>query len=159
MFYRIEGLSPGLNGLVVFVEREIEPECAYEVSRIYDTNQIVGDRVVSRPIPEGGLWIGGNFLRACEDPTKRQFATDSPFGKVVVEGKFQQGNLELTYLRYEPTAMSVTIQELLPAGRKTVFSQNFFKKVEQVQSLVNDVIGGRADIDELALHLVSVEED
>ena len=154
MHFRIEGLAPGLNGLVVTTGRR--EGTRLEVLRVFNTNVVAGDRHVSSPISEGGLWIDQEYLTPCEDPNSRQYDGSNPFGKVEVIGGRSEGNLDLSFTKYDSGALSVTIQEINP-HRKTVFSQNYFHDTQKVQDLLNQTVSGALDLEDLPLYLAELD--
>ena len=160
-FYRINGLAKGLDGLVV----EVIPtgqSCLYEVHRIFNTNEMFGDRVVSVPVPEDSLYIDHKCLEETADPNQ-EFTSDSPFGEFLYEGTLEKGGLMVAYNMYD-NALSVTILERIEdkAGTfgydKTVYSQNFFSGRALAMKEIEGALSGETDTEDLVFLLKEIKD-
>lgn len=135
-FYRVRGLGPGFDGLVV--ESREEPQRSEEVllavDRLTDENVVFGDRNLSLTPPPGSLFIEESRLVPIDDPGRREFDSKNPYGELVLDGRFSKENFEVIYSRFERT-LCVTVREKIDvrdkpayaewAATRTIYSQNF----------------------------------
>lgn len=156
-FYVVNGVGGGFDGLVV--EGEVFDDYPYivQISKIIDTNVNVGDRTLALPTPPRSLFIGKDCLTETDDPQLREFASDNPFGNLVLEGHMDCGSLKVAYSQFEKV-LSVVVTE--PDQNKTVFSQYFFKDFDKVKQTVEDVLkqSGGSDVDDLVFKLRAFKE-
>lgn len=144
--YRIHSLVPGLNGLVAEGE-QLNNWNMLRVERLIDAHKNVGDRCVAQPVSERGLYIDLSFLEECEDPMKRQFASDSPFGRFLGIEEFSKGRLHATLNLYE-NACGVNLMERQEdaSSQKTLFSQYFrVESLHDLTDLLSQIVDGDAD--------------
>lgn len=157
-FYRICDLSPMLDGLVVEGE-ELEgktPSHLVSVSRFIDPATNIGDHLVSLPVEQGGLFIDELNLEEIDDPTTREFASDSPFGELLDDLQTSRGGLGVSLQRFEKV-ISVSVRSVTSHPVKTIYSQNFVGDLEKKwQELLEQVC--RGDIDELVFFLKDLKE-
>lgn len=162
-FYRIQKFCEGLDGLVVEGHPYLidylydnDPEAGsspdedipvVQVTRFFDVDAIVGDRVVSVPV-KGRLYIDADFLEKAEDPRSRQFDSKNPWGKFLFEGKYQtpDGHLHVDLAQYDH-AMQVTVSEVDGLGGfTTLFTDYFFRFFDEVRGTIEFNLGeGRAE--------------
>lgn len=156
-FYLVKDIGGGFDGLVVEGTPLKDSPPTVRIERIIDRNANVGDRTVSLPIPLGSLFIGQEFLEPTDDPGTREFASNNPFGQLVLEGHMQVGDLKVSYAQFQ-AVLSVNVRELTTG--KTLFSQYFSKDFEKVKSTIEDVLKQNADSDpdDLVLKLRALKE-
>lgn len=156
-FYLVDGIGGGFDGLVV--EGVVYDDLPFYVhaSRIFDPNKNVGDRVVSIPIPPHGLLISKMFLKKTDDPSQRQFASDNPFGRPIVQGLMTLGNIEVAYTQFT-SVLSVNVFN--STDRKTLFSQYFSKDLDKVMDAIESILkeNGGTDPDDLVFKLRELKE-
>lgn len=154
-FYRIKGLCKALDGMTVETEGKDFP--LLQVTRIFDTDKVVGDREAAVPVASGGLIIHNIFLEPTTDPTKREYAHDNPYGKFILESRTTVGELELAFCRFE-NAMQVSIREV-KTGQPPVtkYSENFNKNLELVQGSIME--SSPNEIEDLIFMLQQLKED
>ncbi len=161
-FYRIKGL-PGLDGLIVqnLDDQTIEvtigkdPAITFVPVSTIITNAVVGDRDLKFPLPPRSLLIDAKFLVDIIDPTK-EYSAKSPFGKHLYDGTYARGDLHIAYTVFD-NALSVTVYEKKGPGKegiqKTLYSQNFFVDHETPMRLIEDVMAGEMDPEDLVFEL------
>lgn len=165
-FYMVQGLGPGLDGLVVECKGQecVTPDdvVVRGVLRMFDPSVMRGDRVSSVPVNDLGLYIGTHHLVPCEDPSKIQFAHDNPFGTPIVTGSTTRGNLELTSTTFDSGTLTVTIREIdhenegIPT--RTIYSQNFGPpRSERVALILHEFHSGKIEVEDLVFKLKEVE--
>jgi hypothetical protein len=158
-FYVIKGLSRALDGLVV--EGHGTYEEFVQVDKLTNTNAILGDRNVSYTFPTCGLLIGKEYLEKISDPGKREFASDNPHGKLLFEGRYVSGNIEVPYARYEK-CLQIAVIEKQGKGKKTLYSDYFYIDMDGVRLAIEELFAGKddADIDDVVCELknMKVEE-
>ncbi len=157
-FFKIKGL-PGLDGLIVqntsdqTIEVSIgkDPAITFVPVDTIITNAIVGDRDLKFPLPPRSLLIDTRFLVGILDPTK-EYSAKNPFGKYLYEGTFVQDTLHIAYTVFD-NALSATIYEMLGGKQKTLYSQNFFTNRKMAMELIEAVLKGDMDPDDLVFEL------
>jgi len=157
-FYKVQNLAPGFDGLVVQAEQSLDNDKYFVVSRIIEENSFNGDRLVSVQIPLHSLLIHSDNLALSEDQgvATRQFASDNPYGKFILEGRMDLGSVRVTYSRYEK-ALQVTIFDTI--ANKTVVSQNFYKNFEHVIDSIEQCLKeGDQSGEDLVFKLVELKE-
>ena len=159
-FYSILPTLPGLAGLYIR-GRQIWRDAGgsgdqtVEVAEII-TNQIIGDRDLKFPVPEGSLWISVDHLSEIDDPTK-EYSTKSPFGEYIKDGSFDSDDIHVSYSIFD-NAVTVTIFEVQEdSSQRTLFSQNFFKERDIVIEILTDVLVGKTDVEDLSLILQEID--
>jgi hypothetical protein len=152
-YFRIKGLCRALDGLTVEVDGGKDFPLL-QVQKIFNTNQVVGDREFTVPVEPGGLIIHNKFLEPTDDPTKREYAHDNPYGKFILESRTTVGETEVAFSRFEK-ALQVTIREV---GQypKTLYTENFNMNLEVVQGTI--VESGIGEIDDLIFVLQEMKE-
>lgn len=166
MFYKIEGLGAGFNGLVVegsivtLHDSQNMPFGVLSVEKIFSPDTVIGDRVASRPIPPLALYVDFNFLVPTENPNDREFAANNPFGKVLVESNYVQGKLRVSACLYETEVFAVSVLESNESGTKTLYSHNFTvkSKIEKANKLITETVGRESDIEDLVNELRAIED-
>lgn len=155
-FYVVKGVGGGFDGLLVEGFKVIGSDMI-AVQRITDRDSIVGDRNVSLNLPPTALYIGMQFLEATEDPGKREFAANNPFGRVILEGHMEMGNLKVSYAQFE-SVISVNIREA--ESGKTIFSQYFSKEFDRVKGCIESCLksNGGSDAEDLVFQLRALKE-
>jgi hypothetical protein len=162
--YKINGI-PGLDGLLVrgrTTEATTEPsdEGVFDlvaVDELLNVNVIVGDRQLRYPLPPDGLFVSKRYLTEVADPGLREYSTANPFGKYQSEGFFNSTSLEISWAVF---SLAATITVISLDTRRTLFSQSFFKNSSQAMGLVDRVMHGKLDPDDLisALQDLKIEE-
>jgi len=146
-FYLVSGLGAGFDGLIIEGNKISVPEGleVVEVEKILDRSIVTGDRNVVLSFPPGGLFIGCDHLDQVDDPGIMEFAYDNPYGKFLLEGRMDCGDLRVTYAQFEK-AMTVTVLDT--QANRTVISENFSKDFDAVKAAIEDVLknGGQEDL-------------
>lgn len=157
-YYRIAGI-PGLEGLIAESSaKSTDPSIPLHIDTLVNPNAVLGDRTVKFPIPENALFITARYLESCPDPN-REFSTESPFGKLQFEGHLKRDELCVDYVRYE-NAITITIREDYGENGRTVYTQNFFgDSVPQALAMVEAVMAGKQEVDELVFQLKDLKEE
>lgn len=162
-FYRIKGLVPGLDGLIVESSDNLGPvQCDYddviEISRMYNVNQIIGDREVSVALPDDAMWLHAEYLDEVDDPRGRQYSSSPPFGTAIDSSSWVIGGVNVARTMYQ-RALGITLSELMTTGGKTLFSQYFLKKATfpKVDKLLAEA--SPSDADELVFKLQELKEE
>ena len=151
-FFKIKGLAKGLDGLIV--EISVRDGMGYGFSAvdcIYNTNIIFGDRVLKSPVANSGLFIDEKHLEECEDPNM-EFSTENPFGEYLYEGTYVKGDLNIVYTEFD-NAIAITIFEKRGEQQKTLYSQNFFENTGIAMELIQAMLGGTLDPEDLIFEL------
>lgn len=166
-FYRIKNLGPGLDGMVA-EGTPMLADCLYdaspdsgsspdedvdmvEVERIYDTNKIMGDRVISQPLARG-LFINMNRLDECEDPRLRQFDSKNPWGSCKYEKQYCKGKLQISLAQFE-RCLQVTIGASLG---NTIYSEYFFESYDEVKATIEHAVDNDQE-DDLIFQLQEIK--
>ena len=154
-FYVVKGIGGGFDGLVVegAALKDLPP--TVQVLKLIDRDSIVGDRNISLPIPPGALTIGLEFLDPIDDPGIREFAATNPFGKLLLEGRMDCGDLQVVYAQYENT-LGVVVTDIV--AKKTVLSQYFSKDFDKVKAVIEDVLKNSQVADDLVFKLRELKE-
>ena len=175
-FFRIKDLSPALDGLIVETEdSHMDPEITC-VKRIVNVNAMVGDRTLSFPVSNLGMFIRkAAHLQKVDDPQIREFAHTNPWGKCLFEGRYDKNKLEIAYAKYE-YATQVTVTEKykvssLPqkgpaTASKTLFTGYFTagpgetndEVFEEVQEIIESHLSNSGDLDDLIFDLRELQE-
>jgi len=154
-FFKIKNVAKGLDGLVIEGEDGYNfsnsSDDVVEVKCIYNTNIIFGDRVLKSPVAPDSLYIMKSNLEKTGDPNM-EFSTENPFGKYLYEGTYVKGNLNIAYTEFD-NAISVTIFEKHGEMQKTLYSQNFFENTRKVMDLIQSMLGGLLDPEDLVFEL------
>lgn len=157
-YYRIIAL-PGLAGLVAEVSAEINDDSDAEwasVDTLIVPNIVVGDRNMRYPLPPQAVLVKKEYLQGVPDPS-REYSLDSPYGKYMYEGRYKKEELEVAYTKFE-RALSISIYENRPGSQKTIYSQNFFGKRDQAMTLIDGVLQGTTEVDDLVFSLKELKE-
>jgi hypothetical protein len=120
-FYRLKNVGPGLDGLTVEAVPVVSGlSTLYQISRIFNTNVVIGDR--EHNVPVDGLFVDGAKLEPTDDPRARQYADDAPYGRVKRVSHI--GDIERIHLRvteYE-SALGVNVMEPIDGRLRTRYS-------------------------------------
>jgi hypothetical protein len=149
-FFMIKGLSQGLDGLIVEATSPEDQSLLglLEIRRIINANVMMGDRTLSFPVTELGLYVDTEHLEAISDPGLREFAHDNPWGKCLFEGRYVKESLEIAYARYEK-ATQATVTEKQGKKSKTLFTGYFLSgdtEFEDVKDTIEQcLVNGDAD--------------
>lgn len=135
-FYVIDGISPFLDGCIVEAEYELT-SLSMSVSTIINPDVNIGGKLKSFPVTQNCMLLHKDFLTEVENPLLREFAADNPYGKFVLEGRMDYGNLRVTYAEFEKV-MTVTVLDTQTG--KTVISQNFSRDFENVKDAIEDAL-------------------
>jgi hypothetical protein len=147
-FFKVRNLSPAFDGLIL--EGELVYGSVYP-SSIINTAVIIGDRVLRIPLPSGSISFSEAYLEPTGDP-HREFTTDNPFEAFLYEGNFAKDDLRIAYGMFK-NAMQVTIFEVRDNVQKTLFSQNYFENRKMAMELIQAVLEGQMDPDDLIFNL------
>lgn len=159
-FYRIKDLSPALDGLTVEGETSEHDPRFVNITRIVNTNVMVGDRTLSFPVSQYGLVIRETCLVAVDDPQIREFTHTAPWGKCLFEGNYRQGNLEVAYAKYEQ-ATQVTLTEKNGETSRTVYTDYIPVEVmsfDHVREVIEHNLLRGGDVDDLVFELKRLKE-
>ena len=166
-FYVVKGLGAGLDGLIVEGIQTAAMGLTM-VLRIIDPNVNVGDRTASLPLPEEAFYVSDSFLERTDDPKIREFDSNNPYGKFMLEGHMECGRLHISYSQYE-RGLQVSVLEKYateetPLGpkveTKTIYSENFYRDIVLVKQAIESVLAenGGADADDLVFKLRELKE-
>jgi hypothetical protein len=154
-FFKIKGVAKGLDGLVVEGKSGLDwpnsGEQFIDVTCIYNTNIVFGDRVLKSPVTPGSLVLNQAFVEETTDPNM-EFSTENPFGKYLYEGTYVKGDLNIAYTEFD-NAIAITIFEKHGDQQKTLYSQNFFENTLTVMELIQSMLGGTLDPEDLVFEL------
>jgi hypothetical protein len=134
-FFRIHDLSPGLDGLIVEGIKRAGAN-KIEIDKIINPNAILGDRQVTLPVTPDSLFISDRNLSPCDDPGRREFASDNPFGNFIDKCQYERGTLRVTVSHFE-RALTVDIKDTSNSPIRTVLCENFFTSVEEVKDSIS----------------------
>lgn len=150
-FYVVNDVGGGFDGLIVQGDQVNFGMAVFlSVTRIIDKNVNVGDRTLALPIPANSVLISIDNLTVTDDPGLREFASDNPFGQLILEGQMSVGSLKVSYSKFDKV-LSIVVTEV--AENKTVFSQYFTKNFESVMSKIEDVLKNEGDVEDLVFEL------
>jgi len=163
--YKIKDIPGFENLLVVGQFRQFggtgEAWRILEVEQFINTNVIVGDRELKIAIPPQSMWLAPVNLELVSDTEgKRVYANDNPFGTFKYEGRYEKDKLVIAYGMYEK-AVSITIYEMQPAtpnlaaghSQKTLYSSSFFSNRTFAMEMVEEMLHGNLDPDDLIFEL------
>lgn len=167
-FYKINDISPGLDGLIIEAGDEVtEGETTIVmVAKIIDRDSILGDRHVSYPVAQNALCLNREYLEETEDPGSMTYDSTNPFGKFVLEGRLNCGELEVAYAQYEKS-MSVTVMNVIddssptPAQKsmRTVYAENFSKRFDEIKELIEESMRDGDSAELLVFSLKQMKEE
>ena len=153
-FFLIQGLGPGLDGLVV---QGLPSNGDYiDAIRLIDRDTVVGDRHPSVQLEKGSLLINNKNLVPTEDPTSRQYDSRNPHGQFVLEGNVRCGSIEVAYSQFE-RALAVTVLNRVGDTKQTVYSENFLFDFDAVKKGI-EAETEKGDLSELVFLLKSIKE-
>jgi len=155
-FYRIKGLAPGFDGLVAEVEwyREFAGDRFAVVKRLFNTNQIIGDRTYSVAMAPKALMISTGYLQRTDDPTKREFDSRNPFGRLLSQTDFNRDGIHAASAVFE-NAMSVSVLDT--RAHKTLFSHYF--KTGKPKQVLAEAFSREGNVDDLVFKLQQIVEE
>lgn len=156
-YYRIKGLCSGLDGLIAEVSPDAE--AGYRtVARLINDSIVFGDRQVILPV-SNGLRIYGDFLEKCDDPTKRQFASDNPYGDHVYSKDYMLGNVQVASVRMT-SAIIVTMRDIGSNPPRTLFSRTYITPSEwdDVNESLHRLETQQVDADDILFELKHIGE-
>jgi len=167
-YFRVKDLA-GFEGLIMKSEDvKEEYDNVLCVSSFFDTsdNSIVD-------LPDGSVYIAARFLepvsyydfaqfiQTCEVKEFKEPAIEkikNLTGKYLYEGTFVKGKLNVAYTMYEKS-ISVTIFEEHDKGKQnTIYTQNFFDEKSSAVELIEDVMVGNLDPEDLVFTLRDLKE-
>lgn len=156
----IKGMGRGFDGLLVETGDVIEdysdttetPNNKHEVLKITNRNEIFGDRNISFPITSEALWIGSQFLQPIENPATREYDDKNPWGKVLFEGRYSKGTLDIAYAQYE-RVLQVTVSEKENGRNRTLWAGYFTDNAAQARAEIEGHLAGEEDPDDLVFLL------
>jgi len=167
-FYVVKDIGGGFDGLTV--EGEVFDDYPHFVSvtKLTDRDSIVGDRNVSLPVPAHSLLIALKNLDEIEDPGTREFSSENPYGKFLLQGTMQLGgtgdsSIQIAYSQYEK-ALQVSVTNVIPNGiggatRNTLLNQNYSKDFDKIKLAIEDVLKENGeDPDDLIFKLKALKE-
>ena len=156
--YKIVDL-PGLKGL--FAIGSYDNDGMVEIEALVNANITIGDRQLKYPLPARSVFISEEFLEVVkEDIATREFAFDNPFGKHLYEGRFQKDNLEVIHVVYEDALTVTIIEKADPRGKgmdRPIFTGNFFDNKMIALEMVEDMLHGNTDPDDLVFELKNLQ--
>lgn len=154
-FYLVKDVGGGFDGLCVEGDVFDDHPSLVSVGRIIVSGVNVGDRTVSLPVR--GLLFAKEMLEPTDDPGLREFAGNNPFGRVILEGHMEIGNLKISYTQFD-SAMSVNLYDNV--AQKTVFSQYFSKDLDRVRGSLEELMkqNGGSDAEDLVFRLRELKE-
>lgn len=136
-FYVIKGLGPLFDGLVVEAANIDSVTKDIEVSSIIDRDSIMGDRNPRFQLPQAALKICSDYLEPTDDPGKREFAADNPYGRFLLEGRMEVDQIVVSYSQYERVLQVNVFDE---RAQRTLYSQNFTKDFDLVKKAIESVL-------------------
>ena len=156
--YQIRNI-PAFSGLVAVGDVDEDLELV-EVFELVNTNVIVGDRNLKFPIPNKTLFIALKNLVEIEDVSTREFANDNPYGTYLYEGSFQKENLQVVHAVYQYAVTVSIIEKSSPKEKgldKTLFVGNFFDTKHRALEIIEDMLHGAMDPDDLVFELKQLQ--
>jgi hypothetical protein len=118
----------------------------------------VGDRIGQYPCAEGALFIKGDNLIRVEDP-RREFDDSNVYGEFLFEGSYRKDSLEIIYSKFE-NVLSVSIVDHVDEDySKTLYTQNFFTKADEVLGKVEDMLRGNTDPEDFVFVLEGLKAE
>jgi len=156
-YFRVKDL-PGFEDLIVKTDEVKEDwNNILAIDAFFDTSDNT-----TVDLPTGSVFIANtnlepisfyDFAKLVEDD-KVEVDTNTLFGAYLYEGNFIKGSLNITYTMYEK-AVSITIFEFANKGKTqhTLFTQNFFDESRSAMHLIEDVMVGNMDSDDLIFSL------
>lgn len=165
-FYIVRGIR-GLEGLIVEGLGTDHCSGCVEIVQLINRNAIMGDRNVTIPLDRGTLFIHESVLECIENPGRRQYGSDNPWGKCLFEGRYTKDNIDVAYARYEK-GTQVSVLERQDGHNKTLFTRYCqgvpgICDAESVFELVKETIekhlGDRGDVDDLIFALKNLEDN
>ena len=157
--YKIKGI-PGFDGLLAV--GDLLDSRWLNVEQIVNTNLLIGDRELKFTLPEHSILLSKDYLEEVEEEqSRREFASDNPYGQYLYENKFTRERLRITTVVFDE-AVSVTLTEVSPPDEKgldrTIWSGSFFKQKTEALRLVQSAITLNIDPDDLIFGLTELKE-
>jgi hypothetical protein len=145
-YYVISGLNPELDGFYVQGE---ECDDLLEVSKIfYGQSQAFS-------IPRGSIYLFEEFYQEAPDFKEITLSGTSDYGKFLFEGTMEVSGLRVAYSQFERTLQVSVIQI---DGNKTLYTENFFDKIEEVKQEIEHMLKSGSDIHDLIFRLRDFKE-
>lgn len=154
--YRIKNI-PGLSGLHCVAEIDAH-NGLYQVSELINVGVVIGDRLLRYQIPECAVFIGADYLDEVDNITAREFSAENPYGEFKYEGRFEKKDLTIAHAVYDK-AISITIYEdNKQGGQKTLYTGNFFENRIEAAQIIDELLHGDMDSDDVIFELKNIEE-
>ena len=151
-YYIIHDLSKGLDGLYV---RGDDFDAGFVVIKeLINLNAIIGDRNVKWPIGEELMFMSKKCLTQVEDPEKREFAHDNPYGKFLYEAHHTKGIIEVAVGHYDKKVTVSIIEhhtdEKKNKTTKTVFTHAFeIASTGRIDECIDDAFSLTGDVEDV----------
>ena len=151
---------PGLSGLhcVAHYAKDVD---LYSVEELINVGIVIGDRLLRYPIPTGAMWLAREFLEEVEPISSREFSADNPFGEFKYEGRFEKDKLAIVHAVYD-NAISITIYEMINDKQKefqrTLYTGNFFEQKQVAIEIIDELLHGRMEPEDVIFELKSLED-
>lgn len=157
--YIVKGLGRGFDGLLVEGTLAPSPNALVEISKITNRNEIFGDRNVSYPVKPGTLFLSEDVLEEIDDPSKREYDAKNPWGRVLFEGRYTKGTLEIAYCQYE-RVLQVSVIEKVNNRHKTLFSGYYTEQTDAVRNDIEACLRSPDfDVDDLVFQLKAFKSE
>ena len=130
-----------------------------EVKTLINTSVLVGDRELKINLPDQAMFINIHNLEPVpETESEHEFASDNPFGQYQYEGRFSRGILEVVHVVYEK-AITISILEKVGPNSRTLYSESFFSMRERALGMIEEMLHGELDSDDLIFNLKDLKEN
>jgi hypothetical protein len=151
--YKIVNI-PGLSGLHVVGETNGD---VVDVKEIINVGIVIGDRLLRYPIPSSSVFIAKDNLEEIDNISAREFSAENPYGEFKYEGRFEKNDLTIAHAVYEK-AITITIYEdNKQGGQKTLYTGNFFENRVDAAQIIDELLHGNMDSDDVIFELKNLE--
>jgi len=154
--YKIVNI-PGLSGLHVVGDFKGN---YVHIKELINVGIVIGDRLLRYPIPDEAVAISEQFLEEVDNITAREFSAENPYGEYKYEGHFEKDQLTIAHAVYEK-AISITIYEDVDEGthvsQKTLYTGNFFDNRHEAAEIIDELLHGQMDSDDIIFELKNLE--